>query len=52
MGMTGGTIDIEGGTLRNGGWQDANWTTNLASMNIAAGGSSTSGRARRRISTP
>ncbi len=36
--MTGGTIDIEGGTLRNGGWGNAIWTNNLASMNIAAGG--------------
>ena len=37
MAMTGGTIDIEGGTIRNGGWQAADWTINLASMNIAAG---------------
>ena len=33
----GGLIDIEGGTFRNGGWQDTTWTNNLASMYIAAG---------------
>jgi autotransporter-associated beta strand protein len=36
--MSGGTIDIEGGTLRNGGFSGGNWTSNHASMNIAAGG--------------
>ena len=35
--MTGGTFDIEGGTLINGGFQDTNWTNNKASMNIASG---------------
>jgi autotransporter-associated beta strand protein len=32
-----GLIDIEGGTLRNGGWQDTTWTNNQSSMYIAAG---------------
>ena len=32
-----GLIDIEGGTLRNGGWQDTVWTGNRAAMYIAAG---------------
>jgi autotransporter-associated beta strand protein len=41
--MTGGTIDIEGGTLKNGGWQNAAWTpawgaNNLSSMTIGASG--------------
>ena len=35
--MSGGMIDIEGGTLRNGGWQGQNWTNNLASLNVAGG---------------
>ena len=35
--LTGGTIDIQGGTLRNGGWGGGIWTNNLASMNVAAG---------------
>ena len=35
--MTGGMIDIQGGTLRNGGWDGGIWTTNRASMNIASG---------------
>jgi autotransporter-associated beta strand protein len=35
--MGGGTIDIEQGTLRNGGWQGANWTNNKASLKIAGG---------------
>jgi fibronectin-binding autotransporter adhesin len=37
MNMSGGTIDIEGGILRNGGYGSAIWTSNYASMNIAAG---------------
>jgi fibronectin-binding autotransporter adhesin len=36
--MTGGTIDIEGGKLVNGGWQGGIWTNNKASMNIATNG--------------
>ena len=32
-----GLIDIEGGTLRNGGWSGTTWTNNQASMYIAAG---------------
>ncbi len=36
--MTGGTIDIEGGTLRNGGWAGGVWTNNRASMNIGTSG--------------
>ena len=35
--MTGGIIDIEGGTLKNGGWQGGIWDNNLASMTIASG---------------
>ena len=35
--MTGGLIDIQGGTLKNGGWAGGVWTNNRASMNIAAG---------------
>lgn len=35
--MTGGLIDIQGGTLRNGGWDGGIWTNNKASMNIASG---------------
>ena len=35
--MTGGIIDIEGGTLRNGGYSGGIWAGNGASMNIAAG---------------
>jgi autotransporter-associated beta strand protein len=35
--MSGGTIDIEGGDLVNGGWQGGVWTSNSASMNVAAG---------------
>ncbi len=37
MGMTGGTIDIQGGAIRNGGWAGQNWTGNKAALNIAAG---------------
>jgi fibronectin-binding autotransporter adhesin len=37
MNMTGGLIDIQEGTLKNGGWQGGVWTNNKASMNIAAG---------------
>ena len=33
----GAVIDVEGGTLRNGGWAGAVWTNNLASLNIASG---------------
>jgi autotransporter-associated beta strand protein len=41
--MSGGTIDIEGGTLKNGGWANALWTpqfgaNNLSSMTIGASG--------------
>ena len=32
-----GLIDIEGGTLRNGGWQNTTWTNNQAPMYIASG---------------
>ena len=35
--MTGGLIDIQGGTLRNGGWSGGIWGSNLASMNVASG---------------
>jgi autotransporter-associated beta strand protein len=35
--MTGGLIDIQGGTLRNGGWGGGIWGSNLASMNVATG---------------
>jgi autotransporter-associated beta strand protein len=39
MNMTGGLIDIGTGVrLQNGGWSSGNWTNNLASVNIAAGG--------------
>ncbi len=34
---SGALIDIQGGTLRNGGFQNASWTSNLADLNIAAG---------------
>ena len=34
----GGLIDIENGTLRNGGWATTNWTNNQASMYIASDG--------------
>jgi fibronectin-binding autotransporter adhesin len=33
----GGLIDVEGGSLRNGGYAATTWTNNQASMNIAAG---------------
>ncbi len=36
--MTGGTIDIEDGLLRNGAWGGPDWTNNLASMNIGPSG--------------
>jgi autotransporter-associated beta strand protein len=35
--LTGGLIDIQGGVLRNGGWDGGIWTNNKASLNIAAG---------------
>ena len=35
--MTGGLIHIQGGTLKNGGWNGGIWTNNKASMNIASG---------------
>ena len=35
--MAGGTLDIAGGTLVNGGYAGGNWTNNKASMNIASG---------------
>jgi fibronectin-binding autotransporter adhesin len=34
---SGALIDIQGGTLRNGQWNNAVWTDNLADLNIAAG---------------
>ncbi len=37
-GSPGGLIDIEGGTLRNGGWSGGVWTSNYASLNIGANG--------------
>ena len=37
MNMTGGLIDIQNGTIRNGGWQGGVWTDNKASLNIASG---------------
>ncbi len=37
LNMTGGWIDIQEGTIRNGGWQGGVWTNNKASMNIASG---------------
>ena len=33
----GALIDLEAGTLQNGGWQGITWTSNSASMNIASG---------------
>ena len=36
--MSGGTIDIEGGNLRNGGNAVVNWTNNKASMTIGSAG--------------
>ena len=36
--MSGGTIDIAQGTLRQGGWGGADWTNNKASLYIASGG--------------
>jgi autotransporter-associated beta strand protein len=35
---SGGLIDIQGGTLRDGGWGRANWASNLASINIGSTG--------------
>ena len=37
MAMTGGELDIAGGTLMDGLWGSDNWTNNNASMNIAGG---------------
>ena len=37
MNMSGGLIDIQAGTVRNGGWQGTVWTSNNSSMNIAGG---------------
>ena len=37
LGMSGGVIDIQTGALRNGGYTAQNWTSNKASLNIAAG---------------
>lgn len=31
----GGLIDVQGGIFRNGGWQTAYWTNNLAGINVA-----------------
>ncbi len=36
--MTGGTIDIEDGLLRNGAWGGPTWTNNKASMNLGPNG--------------
>ena len=36
--MTGGTIDIEDGLLRNGAWGGPDWTNNKASMNLGPSG--------------
>ena len=33
----GGLIDIEAGTIRNGGWSGTTWTNNQASMFIGSG---------------
>ena len=35
--MTGGTLDIAGGTLANGGFGGGNWANNKASMNVGSG---------------
>ena len=35
--LTGGMIDIQGGTLKNGGWDGGIWTGNKAAMHIAGG---------------
>jgi autotransporter-associated beta strand protein len=35
--MTGGLIDIEAGTLYNGGWQGGYWSNNKAGLYIASG---------------
>ena len=35
--LSGGLIDIQGGTLKNGGWGGGIWTNNKASMNVASG---------------
>ncbi len=32
--MTGGIIDIQGGTLRNGGWAGGIWSNNKAALNL------------------
>jgi autotransporter-associated beta strand protein len=38
--QSGGLIDLQGTSrLTNGGWQEMNWTNNLADMNIASGAS-------------
>ncbi len=33
----GGVIDVQGGILRNGGWQAADWTDNRSTLNVATG---------------
>ena len=35
--LTGGLIDVQAGTVRNGGWQGTVWTLNKSSLNVAAG---------------
>ena len=37
LNMTGGLIDIEGGTIMNGGWSGGQWTNNKAGLYIASG---------------
>ena len=37
FGMTGGLININSGTVLNGGWTSQNWTNNKASLNIMSG---------------
>ena len=39
LAMSGGTIDIAQGMLRDGGWGGADWTNNKASLYVASGGS-------------
>src|ERR1035441_4499087 len=37
LNMTGGWINVNSGTLVDGGWQSQNWTNNRAGMNIVSG---------------
>lgn len=34
---SGGLIDVQGGAIRNGGWQGQDWTTNKGDLNVGAG---------------